>query len=91
MRVRNVCALFLGVAAIVTDAAVLQLYSDNARADPAGQVNVWDNTCALTGGFQSFKLLVLGGDGGESNGQYPLPNRSQHTVGMPAWCHTPAA
>lgn len=44
-----------------TQAVVVNLYSDQNCQNPAGQRNVYDNTCAPTGGFQSFSIDTYGG------------------------------
>jgi hypothetical protein len=44
-----------------TNAAVLNLYSDKNCKNAAGNRNVWDNTCAPVGGFQSYIITTAGG------------------------------
>jgi hypothetical protein len=44
-----------------TNAAVLNLFSDRNCKTPAGNRNVWDNTCAPVGGFQSYMIVTAGG------------------------------
>ncbi len=43
--------------------AIVQFYSDTACKNAAGSRNVYDNTCAPTGGFQSYKITTGGGVG----------------------------
>jgi hypothetical protein len=43
-----------------SDAVVVDLFSDTDCNVPAGNRNVWDNTCAPTGGFQSYRITYGG-------------------------------
>jgi len=49
--------------ALLANAAVVDLFSDPDCRDHAGSRNVFDNTCARTGGFQSFRITSGGGSG----------------------------
>ena len=49
--------------AILSLAAVVDLFSDPDCRTPAGSRNVFNNTCARTGGFQSFRITSGGGSG----------------------------
>ncbi|KAE9364513.1 hypothetical protein N431DRAFT_474103 [Stipitochalara longipes BDJ] len=51
-------AAFLSTA----NAAVINMYSDSNCQNYVGNRNVWDNTCAATGGFQSYMITTEGGD-----------------------------
>lgn len=55
--------LFALMAAFITatNGAIVQLYSDENCQTAAGSRNVYDNTCAPTGGFQSYKITTSGG------------------------------
>jgi hypothetical protein len=44
-----------------SNAAIVQLYADTNCRTPAGSRNVYDNTCAPLGGYQSFKITTAGG------------------------------
>ena len=46
-----------------TNAAILNLYSDTGCKNAAGSVNVYENSCASTGGFQSYIITTGGGLG----------------------------
>ncbi|KAJ3523346.1 hypothetical protein NMY22_g11483 [Coprinellus aureogranulatus] len=52
--------LLFGLSASV-NAVVVDLFSDGDCKKPAGSRNVYDNTCALLGGFSSFKITAGGG------------------------------
>lgn len=45
-----------------TSAYVVQMYPDPDCGGEPTERNVFDNTCAFTGGFQSFKMTVHGGN-----------------------------
>ncbi|KAB5566360.1 hypothetical protein GE09DRAFT_1055923 [Coniochaeta sp. 2T2.1] len=47
--------------AISAEAAWVHLYHDKNCQNFAGERNVWDNTCAPTGSFSSFKVVSDGG------------------------------
>lgn len=47
-----------------SNAAVVNLFSDTNCQNPAGSRNVWDNSCAPLGGFQSY-MITSGGGGGQ--------------------------
>ncbi|KAK5656892.1 hypothetical protein OQA88_4443 [Cercophora sp. LCS_1] len=47
---------------LAANAAVVQLFSDRYCKEPAGERNVWDNTCAPTGGFQSYRIVTSATD-----------------------------
>lgn len=47
----------------LTSAVVVDLFADIDCTIPAGSRNVWDNTCAPLGGFQSFRITNSGGSG----------------------------
>ena len=49
--------------AAITNAVVVDLFSDTDCQVPAGSRNVWDNSCAPLGGFQSFRITGSGGSG----------------------------
>lgn len=49
--------------AALTSAVVVDLFEDIDCQIPAGSRNVWDNTCAPLGGFQSFRITNSGGSG----------------------------
>jgi hypothetical protein len=49
--------------AAVSNAVVVDLFADTDCQQPAGSRNVWDNTCAPLGGFQSFRITNSGGSG----------------------------
>jgi len=51
-------ALFAGTHAVIVD-----LFSDPDCRVPAGNRNVWDNSCARTGGFQSYRITYEGAIG----------------------------
>lgn len=53
----------LTAAFTMTNGAVLNLFSDQNCQVAAGQRNVYDNTCAELGGFQSYVIVNAGGDG----------------------------
>ena len=50
-------------ATLSANAAVIDLFSDPYCQNHAGQRNVWDNTYAKTGGFESFRIVYPGGFG----------------------------
>jgi len=52
-------ALFMALSA---NAALITLFSDTECKNAVESVNVWDNTCLKTGGFQSFVITYQGGD-----------------------------
>lgn len=55
-------ALFAGIA--VTNAAVIQFYSDDNCQTTTFKQNIYDTTiCASTGGFKSYKITTAGGTG----------------------------
>lgn len=47
--------------AVVSNAVVVDLFADTDCRTPAGNRNVWDNSCARTGGFQSYRITSHGG------------------------------
>jgi hypothetical protein len=49
--------------ALLSDAAVVDLFSDTNCQVGAGSRNVFDNSCARLGGFQSFRITSGGGGG----------------------------
>jgi hypothetical protein len=49
--------------ASVSQAYLVDLFSDPDCRNPAGQRNVYDNTCAPLGGFSSFRITYNGGSG----------------------------
>jgi hypothetical protein len=55
-------SLAIAAFALGTNAAIVDLYSDRNCQVPAGSRNVWDNSCAPLGGYQSFKLTYPGGN-----------------------------
>lgn len=57
-------ALALMAAFALANGAVIDLFSDTACGNAAGSRNVYDNTCAPLGGFQSFRI-TSGGTGGQ--------------------------
>ncbi|KAM3517277.1 hypothetical protein MY4038_010321 [Beauveria bassiana] len=42
-------------------AAIVKIYHDRNCQVEAGERNVWDNTCAPTGSWSSFKIVYNGG------------------------------
>lgn len=57
-------ALIAAVLAITTtNAVVVHMYSDQRCRDFIEERNVWDNTCAHTQGFSSYRLISAGGSG----------------------------
>jgi hypothetical protein len=49
----------------LANAAIVDLFADQNCETPAGSRNVYDDSCAPLGGFQSFRVTYQGG-----NGQY---------------------
>jgi hypothetical protein len=49
--------------AAVSNAVIVDLFADPNCNTPAGNRNVFDNSCAPLGGFQSFKITGSGGSG----------------------------
>lgn len=43
-----------------TNGAIVKLYHDRNCQQEAGERNVWDNTCAPTGAWSSFKIVYDG-------------------------------
>lgn len=60
----NIATLTLSLLATssLTTAYVVDLFADQNCQVPAGSRNVWDDTCAELGGFQSFRVTHGGGD-----------------------------
>ncbi|KAK4450414.1 hypothetical protein QBC34DRAFT_460785 [Podospora aff. communis PSN243] len=56
-------SLIVATFAIGGNAIMVDLYSDPDCKVAAGSRNVWDNSCAHLGGFQSFKVTYPGGVG----------------------------
>ncbi|KAJ3508772.1 hypothetical protein NMY22_g16509 [Coprinellus aureogranulatus] len=54
-------AVLAGIA--VSNAVVVDLFADTNCSIPAGNRNVFDNSCAPLGGFQSFRITGSGGSG----------------------------
>ena len=50
--------------ALSTSAAVVDMFGDAECRDRIGTRNIFDNTCARTGGFSSFRI-TSGGVGGQ--------------------------
>lgn len=52
----------MGAFALLTNAAIVEMFSDSNCQTSVGSRNVWDNTCA-TGvpGFQSYIITTAGG------------------------------
>ncbi|KAK4446276.1 hypothetical protein QBC34DRAFT_470040 [Podospora aff. communis PSN243] len=46
-----------------SNAVIVQLFSDTNCRVAAGERNVWDNSCAPTGGFQSYRITFPGAYG----------------------------
>ncbi|KAF1926686.1 uncharacterized protein M421DRAFT_6946 [Didymella exigua CBS 183.55] len=46
-----------------SSAVIVDLFSDTNRKITAGSRNVWDNSCAPLGGFQSLHITGSGGSG----------------------------
>jgi hypothetical protein len=57
-------AIMGGAYAVLTNAAIIEMFSDQNCQNSVGSRNVWDNTCA-TGvpGFQSYIITTAGGSG----------------------------
>ncbi|KAH8726023.1 heterokaryon incompatibility protein-domain-containing protein [Phaeosphaeriaceae sp. PMI808] len=55
--------LAIATGAAVSNAVVVDLFADTNCQVPAGNRNVWDNSCAPLGGFQSFRVTGSGGSG----------------------------
>lgn len=55
--------LTLLTGAAVSNAVVVDLFADTDCNTPAGNRNVFDNSCAPLGGFQSFRITGSGGSG----------------------------
>ncbi|KAK4442338.1 hypothetical protein QBC34DRAFT_387421 [Podospora aff. communis PSN243] len=54
--------VFTVLASLLTaNAAIIEMFSDKECKDHVGTVNVWDNTCARTTGFESFVITAEGG------------------------------
>jgi hypothetical protein len=70
--------------ASVSQAYLVDLFSDTDCRNPAGQRNVYDNTCAPLGGFSSFRITFNGG--GQQMARSYSPNNcgSGETVCTPA-------
>ena len=65
MMFSKLSAVVLTAFAFTTNAAVLNMYSDENCENWVGSRNVWDNTCAEgVPGFQSF-VITSGGGGGQ--------------------------
>lgn len=47
---------------VASQAYVVELYGSKDCSGGSTRRNVWDNTCAYTDGFQSFKLVKKGGN-----------------------------
>ncbi|KAJ4332641.1 hypothetical protein N0V95_009611 [Ascochyta clinopodiicola] len=47
----------------LSTAVIVDLFADTDCREPAGSRNVWDNSCAPLGGFQSFRITGSGGSG----------------------------
>ncbi|KAG8532439.1 uncharacterized protein KY384_002316 [Bacidia gigantensis] len=61
-------ALLTGTSLITASQAyVAELYTKKGCTGAVAKRNVYDNTCAYTGGFQSFKLTTKGGEGQRLN------------------------
>ncbi|KAK4446201.1 hypothetical protein QBC34DRAFT_412116 [Podospora aff. communis PSN243] len=44
-----------------THAAIVDFFHDRNCTDPAGSRNIWDNTCAYTGAWESVRITTKGG------------------------------
>jgi hypothetical protein len=51
---------FIGTFAL-TNAVVVEMFADEGCGQSVGTRNVYDNTCAPTQGFQSFRVISNGG------------------------------
>ncbi|KAK8216216.1 hypothetical protein HDK77DRAFT_425485 [Phyllosticta capitalensis] len=60
---KSFAALFLALAAFftATQGFVVTMYDNDDCTGASRSRNVWDNTCAFTDGFQSFKMTTHGG------------------------------
>ena len=61
MLLRKV-SLNLMASACLINAVIVDMFSDEGCSDLVDSRNVWDNTCALTKGFQSYRITLRGGD-----------------------------
>jgi hypothetical protein len=68
MLAKSFLALFLG-SAVMVNGAVLDLFSGPNCSGSVTSRNVFDNTCAQTGGFQSYRI-TSGGGGGQKISTY---------------------
>ncbi|KAF3000920.1 hypothetical protein E8E13_008529 [Curvularia kusanoi] len=55
--------LALATSATLTSAVVVDLFADTNCNEPAGSRNIYENTCAPLGGFQSFRITGSGAGG----------------------------
>ncbi|KAF7326267.1 putative transporter [Mycena kentingensis (nom. inval.)] len=55
--------LTLLAVAATSNAVIVDLFADTDCATPAGSRNVFDNSCAPLGGFQSYRITGSGGSG----------------------------
>jgi hypothetical protein len=60
---KTVVALVAVLLTSTSNAAIMNFYSDQNCQNGAGSRNVYDNSCAPTGGFQSFMITSGGGSG----------------------------
>ncbi|KAJ7206618.1 hypothetical protein GGX14DRAFT_457339 [Mycena pura] len=71
--------------AVTSNAVIVDLFSDPGCVTPAGNRNVFDNSCAPLGGFQSYRITGSGGSGQQ------LSAYSRNACAGPVTACTPVA
>ncbi len=68
MLFNKLSVTIIGVFALLSNAAIIEMYNDQNCGNSVGTRNIWDDSCA-TGvpGFQSFKITFVGGLGQQLN------------------------
>jgi hypothetical protein len=84
MQFQSLLITLLASGAVI-NAAVVDFFSDTNCATAAGSRNIYDSTCASTGGFQSFRITTSGGTG------QTLTAWSENTCGLSAKVSVSAA
>lgn len=69
----------------VSNAAIVDLFHDDFCTDPAGQRNVWDNTCAPSQSFSSFVVVFATQQAGQHIHSYSTNNCAVPTGCDVAW------
>ncbi|KAH7084237.1 hypothetical protein FB567DRAFT_550257 [Paraphoma chrysanthemicola] len=85
MQFSTLVLTLLATGAPLTSAVVVDLFSDTNCNNRAGSRNVFDNSCAPLGGFQSYRITGSGGSGQQ------LSAYSRNACAGPVTACTPVA